>query len=402
MRTAQLVARAWLTAAALSLALPASARAGIWLPLHLVVAGAVATAISGAMQNFAAALTATPAAPEAAVWTQLVAVTIGAALIAVGFPSGHPALVAVGGAAFVLAMALLGWFVWRARRRALNRRHRVPTAMYLGAVACVLAGGAIGATLGSRSVHDPALWLGLRSAHMVLNVLGFVSVTIAATLVTLLPTVLRVQMPPWHGGWTAGCLLGGAVGLASGLGARSNGVAIAGAALLAAGAAGIVWLVVRVLRTPRTWPAPTAAKHFAAAVAWFVIGCGALVVAVVRDAFVGFREPFLVLFVCGWVVQILLGAWLYLLPMARPGHPDERRRQLAAVEVGGTLQVVGLNVGIALLALRAAGWVPGTVGGIGAGLALGAGAIALVKAWTFPALGRIRAFTRREAAVWGA
>jgi nitrite reductase (NO-forming) len=237
---------------------------------------------------------------------------------------------------------------------------------------------------------------------MVLNVLGFVSVTIAATLVTLLPTVLRVQMPRWHGGSTAVGLLAGAVALAVGLGAGSDPVATAGAASFVAGAAGIVWLVVRVLRTPRSWPVPLAAKHLAAGVGWFVVGCASLCVAVVRGSFLAFREPFLVLFVAGWIVQVLLGAWLYLLPMARPGHPDERRRELAAVEVGGTLQVIGLNAGVALLALRAAGWVSGGVGAVGAGLALGAGAIALVKAWTFPALGRLRAFTGRERAVWGA
>ncbi len=61
-----------------------------------------------------------------------------------------------------------------------------------------------------------------------------------------------------------------------------------------------------------------------------------------------------------------------------------------------------MNLGIALLAVRAAGWTGGAVGAVGAGLALGGGAIALVKAWTFPALGRIRAFTGRQGAVWGA
>ena len=56
----QTVARTWLTLAAASLLLPQSARLGIWLPLHLTLAGAVATAISGAMQNFMLALTAAP------------------------------------------------------------------------------------------------------------------------------------------------------------------------------------------------------------------------------------------------------------------------------------------------------------------------------------------------------
>ncbi|MGZ4114383.1 MAG: hypothetical protein ACXVQT_04810 [Actinomycetota bacterium] len=404
MRTYQTAARAWLSAAVVSLALPAGWRSGIWLPLHLTVAGAVTTAISGAMQNFAATLTATPAAPAAAVAAQLIALTAGVFLIAVGYPFAHPALVAAGGTSFVVAMGLLLWFVTRAWRRALNRRHRVPVAMYAGAVGCVLAGGAIGAALGSRAVGDPLTWLGLRSAHMVLNVLGFVSVTIAATLVTLLPTVLRVQMPRWHGGSTAACLLAGAIVLAVGLGSRRVGVGTAGALLFGLGVAGVLWLVVRVLGVPRTWPIPVTAKHFVAALGWFVVGSIALVDAVARGpfAFVAFREPFLVYFVAGWIVQVLLGAWLYLLPMARPGHPDERRRQLAAGEHGGNHEVVVVKLGVGLLALHAAGWASGAIGRIGAAFALAAGAWALAKAWAFPALARLGVPSVRDRAVWGA
>lgn len=403
MRVYQVAARVWLSAAALSLLLPESSRLGIWLPLHLTLAGSVSTAISGAMQTFASALTATPQPAAAAVWTQLAAVTAGAALIAVGYPSGHPAVVAAGGASFVVAMALLGWFVLRAWRRALNRRHALPMWTYVGAVSCVVAGGTIGALVGARVVQDPRLWLGLRSAHMTLNVLGFVSSTIVATLVTLLPTVLRVQMPRWHGGGTVGCLIGGTFVVAAGLGTRERAVATAGGLVFLLGVSGFVWLLVRVLSTPRAWPVPLTAKHLVAGVAWFVVGSVALVVALARgpDGFDAFREPFLAMFVGGWILQVLLGAWLYLLPMARPGHPDERRRQLAAVEVGGTLQLVGLNAGVALLALHGAGWVSPTVGSIGAGLALGAGGVGLLKAWTFPALASARAFTRRERDVWG-
>jgi nitrite reductase (NO-forming) len=401
MRTYQLAARLWLTAAGLSLALPASARAGTWLPLHLAVAGAVATAISGAMQTFASALTSTPTAPVGVVGAQLTLVSVGPLLIAIGFPGGRTTLVAFGGAAFVAAMTLLGWSVLRAWRRGLNRRHGVPISMYLGAITCVVAGGVLGAILGWGGVDDPQLSLGLRSAHMALNVLGFVSVTIAATLVTLLPTVLRVQMPRWPGRSSAGCLLGGAAVLAAGLAIRSTPVGLLGAIAFAAGTIGVVALIVRVLRVPRAWPVPLPAKHLGAGVAWFVLGSGWLVVAVARGSFAGFREPFLVVFVCGWILQVLLGAWLYLLPMSRPGHPDERRRELAGVEVGGALQLLALNVGVALLVVRAAGWSTGALGAVGAGLALGGGGIALVKAWSFPVLGRLRAFGGRQRAVWG-
>jgi hypothetical protein len=88
--------------------------------------------------------------------------------------------------------------------------------------------------------------------------------------------------------------------------------------------------------------------------------------------------------------------------MARPGHPDDRRRQLAAIEFGGTLQVASLNLGVALLALAGAGWVGGTAGAIGAGLALGGGGLALLKAWAFGPLGRAPVLGARQLDVWGA
>ncbi|MGZ4129225.1 MAG: hypothetical protein ACXVPR_00165, partial [Actinomycetota bacterium] len=192
--------------------------------------------------------------------------------------------------------------------------------------------------------------------------------------------------------------------LAVGLGSRRVGVGTAGALLFGLGVAGVLWLVVRVLGAPRTWPIPVTAKHFVAALGWFVVGSIALVDAVARGpfAFVAFREPFLVYFVAGWIVQVLLGAWLYLLPMARPGHPDERRRQLAAGELGGNLEVVVFNLGVGLLALHAAGWASGAIGRIGAAFALAAGAWALAKAWAFPALARLGVPSVRDRAVWGA
>ena len=52
----QTTARAWLTAAPLSLALPLRWRQGLWRPPHLMLAGAISTATSGAMRTFVIAL----------------------------------------------------------------------------------------------------------------------------------------------------------------------------------------------------------------------------------------------------------------------------------------------------------------------------------------------------------
>jgi hypothetical protein len=113
----QAASRVWLTAAALSLLLPEPDRLGVWLPLHLALAGAVSTAIAGAMQNFALTLTASPGPPGWVVGVQFAGVTAGAAMIALGYPTGRSGLVAAGGAVFVAAALVLGGWCSRVEDR---------------------------------------------------------------------------------------------------------------------------------------------------------------------------------------------------------------------------------------------------------------------------------------------
>jgi nitrite reductase (NO-forming) len=401
LRTYQTAARIWLTAALAALLLPQEVRLGVWLPLHLALAGAVSVAIAGAMQNFALTLSAAPDAAAGIVWTQFASANLGALFIAIGYPTETGWLVGLGGGLFVLATGILGWLVTRARRVGLNRRHALPFAMYGAAIVAVLAGGLLGAVIGSRVVDDPQVWLELRRVHLTLNVLGWASLTIAGTLVTFLPTVLRIRMPVWHGATTGTLLVVGVAAAAVGLGFDLRSAAIAGALAYALGALGLAWMATKAFRMPRSWPVPVAAKHLVCGLGWFVVG--ALVLPwMLGDELVGSREPFLAMFVCGWVLQTLLGAWQYLLPMARPGHPDERRAWLAAIEVGGTAQVVALNVGVALLALGGAGVLPASAARAGAILALAGAIVALGKAWAFPELGRVPALVRRHGGTWGA
>ena len=402
MRWYQTAARVWLTAAGLSLLLPASTRLGWWLPLHLALVGAVSVAISGAMQNFVAALTAAGPTPPSLMWAQFTLTNAGAALLAAGRSAGVAPMAAAGGTAFLLGIALLGLIVVRARRRALHLRHRVPIAMYEAAVVCLLAGGGIGIALASGGIDDPATLVRLRSAHMTLNVLGWVSLTIAGTLITLLPTVLRVRMPRWRGGLTSWLFVGGVALIATGLVVGSSPVAAAGGFAFAGAVAGLLTMVRLAVATNRTWPVPLSAKHLLLAVVWFASGTVWLVVALLHGVewFAGAIDVFVLIFVGGWILQTLLGAWCYLLPMNRPGHPDERRAQLAAIEWGATIELAALNVGVALMGVAAGiGDAPG-LAKAGTALALTGGAMALVKAWTFPILGRNETLARRGRRVW--
>jgi nitrite reductase (NO-forming) len=399
----QTVARAWLTLAGLSLLLPPDRRLGIWLPLHLALAGAVTTAISGAMQNFMLALTATPAPPAGAVWAQLGLIVVGTTLIVVGMSFSIPWLVAVGGTAFVAAIGILAWMLWRSWRRSLNKRHALPMAAYGAAVLAALIGGTLGALLGSHSVSGET-YMHLRHAHMVLNVLGFASLTVVGTLVTLLPTALRVRMPRWRGQAALALFVGGLLVQLLGWVMDLTPVLAAGAITYAAGSLSVAWLVISVLRVERRWKVPLAALHMMAAVAWFVCGSLTLAWALARGSggFDAYRSTFLVAFVGGWLVQVLLGAWSYLLPNAKPAHPEVRRRWLSAFEMAAPVQLVLLNGGLVLMAFRGAGWANPGIGNVGVLTAFTGATLALAKAWLFPILGLGPVDSDRARAVWGA
>lgn len=397
----QSAARAWLTLAALSFLLPVRWRLALWLPLHLTLAGAVSTAISGAMQNFMLSLTASPDPPDLVVRAQFGLVTAGAALIAVGMPTATPWLMGAGGTAFVGAMALLGWMLWRAWRRALNVRHVVPLFAYGAAIGSVLLGGTLGALMGSREV-SVAMYAQVRHAHLTANVLGWASLTVVGTLITLLPTALRVRMPKRRESLVVGLLVAGVALQVGGWLANLPSVLAAGGVAFAMGAVGFIGFVAAVLRTERRWAVPAAAFHMLAAFTWFVVGSIGLAIALF-DGSAGadrYRVVFLTAFVGGWLVQVLLGAWSYLLPMARPGHPTDRRRWLSVFEAAARVQVVLLNAGLLLLAGTGAGWVDPGLGRVGAALAFVGGGIALAKAWLFAAADW-PADTERSRAVWG-
>ncbi len=399
----QTAARAWLSLALVSLALPVGWRSGLWLPLHLTLAGAVATAISGAMQNFVLAMTATEGPAAWVVRARFGLLTSGVAAIAIGVPSHTTWAVASGGVMFVGSMLMLGHLVARAWRRSLVRRHGALVFGYAAAVTFVLVGATLGGVVGTGLVGGVHI-ASLTRAHVLANVLGFTSMTVLTTLVTFLPTLLRIRMPARRAAPGLGLAAGGIVLLTSGAAADTRWIFVAGGWMFAAGALAGCSIAIVALRTSRSFAIPAAALHVIAAMAWFVAGSVALALATIRGplALDAARPWFLLVFVAGWSVQVLLGAWTYLLPMALAGHPDDRKRWLAVGELGGRSQVVIANVGLILVLAATLGWAGSVVHDLGAALAVAAASAALVRAWAFHPLSRLaRNGSARANGVWG-
>lgn len=339
--------------------------------------------------------------------SQLVLVNAGAASVTFGVTRAQTWAVAAGGASFGIAMILLPVIILWFWRKGLNRRFRIVFLIYAGALASIMTGATLGTLIGTGAIDNGTVILSLRDAHMVVNVLGWVSLTIVGTFITFLPTVLRVRIPPWKPAPPAIALMVGVVLLATGLAFGSSLVAATGSVVFLAGALGFGALALQVFRTPRRHFIAVSAKHLLFSVVWFEAGAAVMafhfIRGVVRDAvpsLADINETFFITFVCGWILQVLLGAWLYLLPAQHAGDPAHRKLLLAGVEHLATFEVVGINAGLALMALEVAG-APHAVAVLGAAFALAGGALALAKAWAYPSLANMKVTSNRAASLWG-
>ncbi len=378
-RLYNLVAGVWLLAAALSLALPDRVRLGRWLPLHLALVGAVSVAISGNMQAFAAGLSFAPDPPRPLSLSQFFMVNLGSAGVTLGMVLGSRQLLVGGGAVFASALILLGYLVLSSWLRGVGRKHTLPLLLYGGAILAGLSGVGLGLLLGGA--HLPVrLWLSLRRAHLFLNLLGWVSLTIVGTLVIFLPTVLRMRPPAWRGKEAAGLLASGLLVGAIGLAGEWRGVALAGVALHGLGSLLVLDFGVRSLVGKGWARAGAAGKHLVAAVVWYAAGSWYLFSALFRGGVgLDYALPrLLAMLVGGWILQCLLGAWLYLLPVGRPGLPSFRKRYLAVAERGAGVGLLLLNGGFLLLATAGLAGVPPWLGW---GLAPPGAAWVTVRGW---------------------
>jgi nitrite reductase (NO-forming) len=366
-----------------------------WRVIHLVLAGGASTAIAGLLPFFASALSAAPAADVRLRAGSVTLVAGGAAAVAT-WGTGAPGWIATaGGAAFLAGMAGTALALTSAGRGRLVRRRAVITTGYGLALGSVTAGAAIG-WLGVMG-WTPALlaWTYLRPAHAWLNVVGFVSVVVVATLLHLLPTVVggriveRVTGRIAVGGIGGGALLiggshvaaaiwagpaatgpGAADPGATGLGATDPGAALAavaslvariGGALVLVGAAALVVETVLVLRARGRWTTEAAwhlvvTGSLVAGVGWFALGIGlaagrVLLVGTSPDAW---STPELAApLVLGWVVQVLIGSWTHLLPAVGPGGPAGHAARRATLARLAVPRLVAWNAGVAILALGA-------------------------------------------------
>lgn len=283
---------------------------------------------------------------------------LGVLACCVGMVAGWPWVV-VGGAAVVgLAMCWYAVDLGLQVHRALPGRFDATVRFYCAA-ACLLPLGAIAGAIMAFSPAEP--WrTRLLMAHQGLNIMGFVGLTAVGTLVTLWPTVLRTRMQPAQDRngkralWimcaavlvmTGGALAGWWWLEAAGVLAELVGLCVIGVDLVRCA----------VRRPPRDFPG----YSMGAGIVWFAVWLAWLAVTILarRDRLLEEDVTALTVpVVVGFLLQLLLGAMSYLMPMVMGGGPSIVRATNARMHTLGALRATATNAGLVVWALGTGPW----------------------------------------------
>ncbi|MFV0634753.1 multicopper oxidase domain-containing protein [Demequina sp.] len=390
---ANVVVVAWMLAAAVATMVHRVLPSSSWLMVHLLMLGAVSAAILIWSAHFTEALRRRelPGGRRGQA-IRLVAHSVAAIAVIVGVVGAYRALVLAGGAVLVAVAVWHASVIAAASRGALGNHLGWSTWGYVASASALGAGVVCGVLL-SRGLATAEGSARMYLAHVSFMILGWVALTVMATLLTLWPTVLAVRVAPGATEHARGGLIvmgGGLVVAVSCLGA---GLRLGYAAGVVIAAAGIAWAAVpMVLALRERGPQSVAALHLAAAVAWLlgsVLTWGAM--AAVSPDFATLEKRLggvVAAIVAGAAAQVLLGSLTHLMPMVLGGGPHAVRASRATVEKGAFARFVLVNGGVALWVLPA----PSLVRVVGSTLAL------VAALWMIAALVRAVVVSRKARA----
>lgn len=348
----------FIVAAVVAAVVGASRGGTTWLPLHLALAGGAGTAIAAVMPFFTSALAvAAPADPRAR-GTAIGLVATGAAVVSASVASGEAFLGHLGGSVYIGGIVAVALVTFRPLRGALGPRRRRVELAY--AAALVQVGTSVTIATAFLAGWPPVVerWASLKPAHAWLNLVGFVSLVIVATLVHLAPTVEGSRIRPRRSATVAitGIALGTPL-IAAGYALEVDGVVRFGGLAVLIGAAAVPVHALAVGRDRGRWTTDLDWHRFTsgslrAASGWFA---AALMVAAGRVVWLG-DDPagwsidlVAATLVLGWVVQVLMASWSHLLPAIGPGDARTHAAQRRTLGRLAGVRLLTMNGGVALL-----------------------------------------------------
>ncbi|OJU40373.1 MAG: copper oxidase [Microbacterium sp. 69-10] len=328
-----------------------------WLMIHLLLLGAITHAILVWSQYFSFALLRSRAT-EAERRTQTVRLILsnsGAAVVVAGVLSHVWLVTLVGAAALIVAVVWHGVGLILRSRRSMPGRFGRTIRYYISSAALLTIGAGLGAWL-ARGDGSENLVL----AHAFLNVLGWIGLTVAGTVVTLWPTILRTRADEHAATGAARALPLMAAGVLVAAAGAVAGLLPAVALGLLAYLAGLVVIGVSLFRAARQKaPRSFAALSVGMALVWWVGAVGMLAVGAVVaftdgtgfDALARLVDRVVPYLAAGFAAQVLVGALSYLIPVVLGGGPTPVRTGTTVFDAAGPLRVTVANAALVVCAL---------------------------------------------------
>ena len=364
---------AWMIAALGTAALSLTTRGllpqPLWTSVHVVTLGVLTSSVLQWSWYFARALLHLPATdPRSGRDTTVRMLVFHAALVGLvaAMWTGQVVGTIAGATAIGAVIAWHGLALVRAARTRLANRFAFVVRYYIAAAAflvvgCVLAGFL---TVAMFAAGAPA-WLlaardGLTLAHALVNVGGWLGLSITGTIVTLGPTILRTRIDPAALDLAIGALpalIAGIVGAATA--AVAGWMPGVGIGLLTFAAAATVGVGIPLARAARAaGPGSFAVWTMGSGLAWTGIAIAAIAVnAFVAPDATALRDatlPWLVLLGAGGVLQVLVGALSYLMPVVIGGGPGPVRTGMAVLETAWPARTALRTSALILLAVGTA------------------------------------------------
>jgi nitrite reductase (NO-forming) len=322
-----------------------------WLSLHLLLLGGVSQLVLGSAQFFAAAFLATDPPRRVLIAGQLAAWNTGVLLIAIGRPAGMTALVTIGSSAILAGLVLFVAGLLDMKRRSLQSN---PWAViWYGSAAVSLACGALaGVLLAEGRTGDYA---GLLSAHLILNLAGWLGGAIVGTLHTFYASLTgtRLAFPALERStffaWFAGVAL-----IAAGTALDSNPAAALGWSSLAL-AAGLLSANLLMSFRRRVAPPGLPVRLVTVAQPFLPVALAVALISTLSDGtlapFTGESESLVaVLALAGWIGLTVAGSLLHLLAMLARVRSGFAFQMPSPRPVADTLVTAAAALGVAAMA----------------------------------------------------
>ena len=356
----------WLILGIVSVILYRDSSFGPWLMVHLLLLGALSTAILVWSQHFADSLLKN-APPGGRYWlgVRLTVHTVGAASVMIGITQAWWPVVLVGGSLVGINAVLHAVILVRQMRGALPARFAPLVRYYIAAAGCLVVGVTLGILMAHPS-NDLAPYERLYIAHIGLNLLGWVGLTVIGTVPLLLPTVLHarvLQTPTAAARRTLPILLAGLAVLGAGTYADSRLITAAGILIYLVGFVPVLLELAGHLR--RSPAVSYAGWSITAALIWFAlcaVGFGVVVATAASwaDAAAGL-EALVPYFAVGFGAQIMIGALSFLIPVVLGGGPKAGKATARELDRAGLFRVTVVNGALLLTLLPLAAFVIGTL-----------------------------------------